>query len=129
MNTAIHEGPRSLNVTLGSKARFTCEGVGNILIWRIDGFPPEHVKVAAREVEDPLTVHTNVTGGLISMLNVSALRVNDEAEIVCSAVGSSTSESSDSAILRIQGNEMTESITMYCYKYYMQLYYKEIREI
>ena len=100
----IQEGPRSVNVSLGSKARFTCtcEGEGITVVWTINDISHDNAESINRGVETPLTINI-AKGRLLSMVNISALRVNDGVSIQCVAIAIKTSAYSDAAVMRVQG--------------------------
>ena len=91
--------PRSVNVSLSSVARFTCEGRGDILLWTINGLAENH----NNRGQLVLTQTNATTGLLMSMIEIPANPANNDIRIVCTAIGTPFNDMSDTAILRIQG--------------------------
>ena len=97
--------PRSLNVSLGSLARFTCEGRGSVLLWRINGLAEDHNDNKDRGPIKVKTMLNSTTGLIMSLIEIPANFTNNNITIVCTALGGTggTTSDSDTAILRIQG--------------------------
>ena len=97
--------PRSLNVSLGSLARFTCEGRGNVLLWRINGLAENHYDNTDRGPIEVTTEPNSTTGLFMSLIEIPAKFTNNNISIVCTAFGGpgGTNSDSETAVLRIQG--------------------------
>ena len=97
--------PRSLNVSLGSLARFTCEGRGNTLLWRINGLAANHYDNTERGPINVSTSANSTTGLFMSLIEIPAKFTNNNISIVCTAFGGAggTNDDSEPVVLRIQG--------------------------
>ena len=95
--------PRSLNVSLGSLARFTCEGRGIRLQWSINGLAENHYDNKDRGSK--VTMLNSTTGLIMSLIEIPANFTNNNITIVCTAFGGTggTTSDSETAVLRIQG--------------------------
>ena len=99
--------PRSLNVTLGSLARFTCEGRGLTLLWNVNGLTVSHVDNENRGIQLEATQTNATTGVFTSVIQIPANTVNNDIRIACTAFGIMYNDMSDTAILRIQGKSLS----------------------
>ena len=85
MHMHMHTGPVSVTATIGTDAHFQCAGVGNSLVWEVDGLPHYHSNIVQRGI----TAATVLTSGKVqSNLTVPATSMNNNTMIRC-AISSS----------------------------------------
>ena len=79
----ITDGPVSVTALIGTNAQFHCAGIGNYLVWVVDGLAPNHPFVSVRGV----TVVTLPSSGTVqSNLTVPATSENNGTIVRC-AIG------------------------------------------
>ena len=79
----ITDGPVSVTVLVGTNTQFHCAGIGNYLVWEVDGLVPGHPFISARGI----TVVTLPSSGTVqSNLTVPATSVNNGTTVRC-AIG------------------------------------------
>ena len=96
----------SVTALIGTNAQFHCAGIGNYLVWEVDGLQADHPDILARGIAK---VTPSSSGTIQSNLTVPATSVNNGTTVRCaiSVSLSSTPAISSNATLTILPGELT----------------------
>ena len=81
----ITEGPVSVKALIGTNAQFHCAGIGNYLVWEVDGLQADYFNILARGI----IATTNTSSGTVqSTLTVPARSENNGTTVRCAICAS-----------------------------------------
>ena len=93
--------PSSITTSLYTLANFTCEGMGNVLFWTVEGSSLSDSIKQYREIS--VTINNISVDVWSSVLTIRALPINDGIDIGCNVVGQNFNIISRGATLTVKG--------------------------
>ena len=97
----ITVAPLSLSAPLYTLVNFTCEGIGNALLWTVQGLSVNSPSNQDREIS--VTTNNISVDVLSSILTIRALPINDGIIVGCIVVGQSFDFVSKGGTLTVKG--------------------------
>ena len=115
----ITEAPKTESAQVYIFVNFTCKGVGNVLLWTVEG--SSLTKPSNQDREISVTTNNISVDVWSSVLTIRALPINDGINIGCIVVGQNSEFISKGATLTVLGQLLKQIVILFIiYMYFIQ---------